>query len=225
MAVPNLARQPFVNHRPVRRLAALAWLVAVALLAFNVWVYWRHFSSRGEQRSELAELEARTAGEQALVDAALATLDGLDLDWQREQITFLNARIAERTFSWSALFDHLVEVLPEDVRVERLTPQSDSRGRDRRATRGPSDEVVLEITGAAEKDEALLELVDAFFAHERFSRPNLRVESRQGSNRVDFSMSVVYRPDARRAVEAIEAEPEPPGGEEAAPATEPEVQS
>jgi Tfp pilus assembly protein PilN len=230
MAVPNLAREPFANHRPVRRAALLAWTGAIALLAVDSWLYWRHFSSRGAERTELAELEARTAGERTLLDAAAATLERFDLEWQDEQITFLNARIAERTFSWSALFDDLVEVLPSSVRIERLTPRLDSRDRGRRAPRAPGDEVVLEITGAAERDEALLELVDDFFAHPRFNRPNLRVESRQkGGNQVTYSMSVVYRPQRRAAGEpvdaaagaSVDATPEAP----ADPVSEPEVRS
>jgi Tfp pilus assembly protein PilN len=228
--VPNLAHQPFVNHRPVRRLALLAWVAAVALLASNSWLYWSAFASRGEQRSELEQLEARTADERAHLEAALVTLERFDLDWQRDQIAFLNARIAERTFSWSALFDDLAEVLPTSVRVERLTPEIGSRRGHGRGLRKPGDAVTLEIAGVAQRDDALLDLVDGFFAHERFSRPNLRVEARQQGGQVTFSMSVVYRPAERAAeageAEASEAPDEPPVDEApAAAVAEPEVRS
>ncbi len=194
---PNLARQPFLNRRPVLRAAAVLALAAVGLLVLNVWLYWRHFSGREEQRAEIGELRAKASEERAALEEALTALEAFDVDWQQDQITFLNARIAERTFSWSALFDHLAEVLPRTVRIERVTPRllaPESRRR-RGDLRSAADEVALEITGAAEKDEALLELVDAFFAHRRFRRPSLRVESREGAaEQVGYSMTVVYMP-------------------------------
>lgn len=197
----NLARDPFLNKRPIRRIAALLWVLAVALLAVNGWSYWRHFVGQDRQQSELAELEPKIAEERQRLDSALDSLTRYDLSWQSEQVEFLNAKIAERTFSWSALFDHLSEVLPRNVRIERVTPHLTRTGhsRARPALRGPEDEVELEFTGAAEKDEALLVLIDAFFAHERFRRPNLKVESRsKDGSEVGFSMTVTYKPVAPR---------------------------
>ncbi|MCZ6506670.1 MAG: hypothetical protein O7A04_01290 [Acidobacteria bacterium] len=197
MNAPNLARDPFVNRRPVERLTVALWVLAVALFGVNGWLYWGHFSGRGQQQSELAEVEAGMADERRLLNEAMAVLEGYDLEWQREQVTFLNARIAERAFSWSALFDHLAEVLPRNVRVERVTPRVADlkrvgRGNRRRAA---EDEVELELTGAAEEDAALLVLLDAFFAHERFERPSLKVETHdESSSQVSFSMSVAYSP-------------------------------
>jgi len=194
---PNLAAQPFANRRPVLRAAALLALAAIAFSVANVWLYWRHFAGRGEQVTELGELAASTAEERAALAAALAVVAGFDVDWQQAQITFLNARIAERTFAWSALFDDLAEVLPRAVRIERVTPQLVAEGGSRRRgdPRSATDEVALEITGKAEQDDALLEMLDAFFAHERFRRPSLKVEARQGpAGQVGYSMSVVYMP-------------------------------
>ena len=184
MNAPNLARDPFVNRRPVERLTVALWVLAVALFGVNGWLYWGHFSGRGQQQSELAEVDGGMGDERRLLNEAMAVLEAYDLEWQREQVAFLNARIAERAFSWSALFDHLAEVLPRNVRVERVTPKVAGQRRLRRGARqrAAEDEVELELTGAAEEDAALLVLLDAFFAHERFQRPNLRVETHHGSS-------------------------------------------
>jgi len=222
---PNLARDPFLNRRPLRRVVMLLWLAGAGLLAVNGWRYWDHFSGRGEQRQELGELEALVAEERQLLSAAEDVLDSYDLDWQRRQVDFLNARIAERTFAWSALFDDVAEVLPRNVRIERITPQlagSSSRRRGS-AARSSEDEVALEFAGAAEEADALLVLVDAFYAHERFRRPNLKVESRDGAARqVRFSMDVIYRPvkPARKA--AAEEDAPEPEGPDAVPDGEPD---
>lgn len=211
----NLARDPFINRRPVLRAAALLWLLAGGLLALNGWVYWHHFVGQGRQQEELAALDPKVTEQRRLLDDALTSLKTFDLDWQRQQVAFLNARIAERTFSWSELFDHLSEVLPPNVRIERVTPQlpAGQRGNARGPQRSPEDEVVLDLSGAAEEDGALLVLVDAFFAHPRFRRPNLEVESRRtDSAEVTFTMSVIYKPaspkpgDDEDAIEAAQEE-------------------
>lgn len=197
----NLAHDPFVNRRPIRRAGALLWVLAVALTVVNAGSYWRHFVGQDRQQSELAELAPKIAQQRGQLDAALEAVSQYDLDWQTEQVAFINARIAERTFSWSELFDHLSEVLPREVRIERVTPHltKKSRLRSRQKLRAAEDDIQLEFTGAAEADEALLVLIDAFFAHERFRRPNLKVESRSDNGKeVGFSMTVTYQPLAPR---------------------------
>jgi hypothetical protein len=209
----NLARRPFLNRRPVLRVAVLLALAAAGLLCLNVWLYWQHFAGREDQRTELDQLREKTAEESATLEEALTALESFDVDWQQDQIAFLNARIAERMFSWSALFDHLAEVLPRTVRIERVTPALAGRQSRRRRgnLRSAEDEVALEITGAAEEDEALLELVDAFFAHSRFRRPSLKVEAREGgSSQVGYSMAVIYMPTLPAAEETA---PQDSGGE------------
>ncbi len=195
----NLARRPFVNRRPVRRLAGLLWVLALALLVFNVSVYWRHVVGSGGQEEELTALAAEVEGQTAALEAAVARLEGYDLEWQTEQIEYLNARIAERTFAWSALFDDLAEVLPDTVRLQRVTPRfgQDGTGGGRRSDTESrmGEQALLELTGASEDDEVLLVLVDAFYAHDRFFRPDLQVESRRDAGGlVEFSMNVGYRP-------------------------------
>lgn len=211
----NLASDPFLNRRPVRRIGALLWLLALALVLLNARSYWLHFVGQDRQQSELSDLEPKIAEERRQLDQALASLGQFDLSWQSEQVEFLNAKIAERTFSWSALFDHLSEVLPRNVRIERVTPHLTKRGRSRgrRELRTAEDEVQLEFTGAAEEDDALLVLIDAFFAHERFRRPNLKVEARSDDGRgVGFSMTVRYLPVTPQAAPAEATGAVDPGG-------------
>ncbi len=78
----NLARDPFVNRRPVRRMAALFWVLAVVLLAVNCRSYWRHFVGQDRQQSELSVLEPKIAEEQSQLDEALDSLAQFDLSWQ-----------------------------------------------------------------------------------------------------------------------------------------------
>lgn len=184
----NLAARPFVNHAPVKRLALLAWVVAVAVTAVTVALYWGYFAASAEEaRSELTATTARIAELEEELARLEVQLAGTDLAAMNSEVAFLNHRIARRTFGWSRLFDDLAEVLPADVRLQRLSPGLERAGEDR------PRRVLLGIDGAARRDEALLELIDNMFRHPRFDDPNPESEVRRDGE-LRFSLSVKYLP-------------------------------
>lgn len=207
--LPNLASRPFVNRRPAQRLALLLWLVGGAACVANGWLYWRYATGAGRRQHELGEIAAQTERERAALTAAEQALADFDLDWQRDQVHFLNYKIAERTFSWSALFDQLAEVLPRGVRLARLQPSVARDGPGRRAEATYGDRVALAMNGGAESGEALYAFVDELYGHRAFAEPSLARESREAQG-VEFSLTVTYLPGrAAPAAEAPSAE-EPP---------------
>jgi len=203
---PNLARRPFVNHRPVRRIALLLLAVALVLLLADLWLYVGYARSRRATASELDAIEAKIASEQQALAAAESTLDSAAVDEQNGLVEFLNQRIAERTFGWSVLFDRLAGLLPADVRLVSLAPSffepepaAAVRPRARAAaaaagdTGQPPREVRLALQGRARRSEAILDLVDALFADPAFADPDLSREAEQGGE-VAFSLTVTYLP-------------------------------
>lgn len=217
---PNLARVPFENLRPVRRIALLVAIVALALTAWNAGTWWRTGAGTAEK---LAELE-RLTNEAGAARERIATLEGdlasADLEARNREAEFLNSRIAERVFSFNRLLDRLVEAMPRGVRIHSLTPQRaaaersgsvrTSAVRRRARSAGDSNDVTLKIDAEAEDDEALLELVDRLFAHPAFRDPDLGGESRKSTGVLEFDLTVVYRPQAEPApVAALEPAPPP----------------
>lgn len=183
----NLAARPFVNTSPLKRLAVVLWVTAVALTVLTTSLYWSYFAgSGGEAR---AELEA-TVAQIAVLQEELAEIDrdlaAVDLAAMNAEVAFVNERIARRTFGWSRLFEHLGEVLPLNVRFERLSPVVSLAPDGARR-------VVLRIDGMARRDEALLNLIDNFFRHRRFRDPNPRSEVRRDGE-LRFSLEVIYLP-------------------------------
>ena len=196
----NLAQRPFLNPRPVLRVTILLWVLGVAVAAFNVRLYFSHYSGSSAIRERQQQLEESLERERGAVAELQAELARYDLELQNEQATFLNAKIAERSFSWSTLFDRLGEVMPADVRLSSLSPSfGGERARGRSETR--ENEVLLGIRGTATSAGVVLEFVDALFGHPSFRAPNLISESLQDNRLIDFSLSVIY--------EAREAEAEP----------------
>ena len=196
-ALLNLAREPFVNFRPIRRLTWILWVLAALLLVANTVLYWRHFSGQGQRMDLLEELEAGIERERAEISRLEQELAGLDIDGLNQQAVFLNSRISQRTFSWSHLFDRLAEVLPEDVHLNRVSPRIDwsgSAGRSAASTAAANERVHLGVTGVAKSDTVLLALVDGLFSHPSFVRPDLAHEAKRGQQQFDFSLYVIYLP-------------------------------
>ncbi|HEV2855434.1 MAG TPA: PilN domain-containing protein [Thermoanaerobaculia bacterium] len=210
----NLARRPFLNSRPVVRVALLLWLFGFALLLWNVVQFQRYLAESADKRAQIERGEREITRQRQINAGLKSRLDDLDLDQLNERVEFLNEKIEERTFSWSLLLDRLAEVLPNDVRLLRLTPQTqqeDQRGARRRkpaANSGPR-RIPLTISGETRDDDALLRFVDNLFAHPAFADPNPTREDRVGEagNLVNFDLSVQYIPGGTPQGVVIEEAP------------------
>lgn len=225
----NLSSRPFVNSRPVVRATVLLWLFGALLVLWAGSRFFGYYAGQADQRQEIARIEEQMAGERRTIVALESQLAALAPDNQNERVAFLNRRIAERTFSWSLLFDHLAAVLPDNVRLLSLAPQFSlatprSGGRANAPSGGPATETLvgLNIQGVAKSSEDILSLIDALFADAAFDRPNPHQESRQG-NETSFSLSVVYRPAVDSSPEA-DAEPDAEIEPEIEPGVEPGVE-
>jgi Tfp pilus assembly protein PilN len=242
----NLARRPFANARPVTRVALLLWLLGGLLLLGNVFLFWSYLAGSSEKRAELARLEEEVERQQRAVAQLDARLAGLDLGQQNEQVAFLNRKIAERTFSWSLLFDRLAQVLPDGVRLMQLQP-APIGGNDRLEARpgarpaptrpirrndreaGSSDRVPLIVQGESKSDEALYQFVDKLFAHPAFDDPDISRETRDEDkgNVIRFDLRVTYIPAAGPQEVTVEEaptvveEPTPAPAPSASPPAEP----
>ena len=214
----NLSRRPFLNSRPVVRTALALWLLGIALLLGNVSLFWSYLSGSEDKRAEIDGREAAIAKEREAIRQLEARLASFDLEEQNEKIDFLNRRIAERTFSWSLLFDRMAEVLPNDVRLQRLTPATAQRREDERLRSAgvvrrdlPADDgrVRLTITGVAKNDEVYGQFVERLFDHPSFGADvNVaRVVREDETNYVDFEITVSYIPGGTPQPAVPEGEP------------------
>lgn len=217
----NLAGRPFVNNRPVTRLTVVLWAAAAVFLIADALLFWGTWRGQEDQRRQLAEVQAEVAAERGEIGDLGRALAAVDVAQLNRRTELLNEKIAERTFGWGQLFDHLTALLPADVRLTSLTPQPvtdpDRGGRRPRAaagvggagvtggTGGEDDRVRLEILGTARRDDAVLELLDALFADPAFESPNLARESKEQTE-VRFSLSAIYLPSVATARDAADAD-------------------
>ncbi|HEV8581535.1 MAG TPA: PilN domain-containing protein [Thermoanaerobaculia bacterium] len=232
----NLARRPFLNSRPVVRVSILLWVLGLVLLLANLYLFRNYLSSSADKREQIARGEEEIQRQQRLAQQLQSRLDKIDLVRQNQQVDFLNQKIEERTFSWSLLLDRLVEVLPDDIRLNRLTPETgereerEERGlRRQQRRRSVEGQIPLIISAETRSDTALNQFVDNLFAHPAFADPNLLREERQESNLVKFELTVQYIPGgppkglASGETPRVEEVPQPGGvsTESAAPGSNP----
>ncbi|MGE0641607.1 MAG: hypothetical protein AB7G12_11115 [Thermoanaerobaculia bacterium] len=194
---PNLARTPFVNDRPVARLAWLLWILAVAagVGAVVIGLGARRDASTLQAEWVRATAEAATARTRATT--LKAALEKDDLASWNERSEFLNQRIAERAFSWNGLFDQMTGLMPRGVRLLNVLPEGFVLRRGSRNANAPSPattRVSLRLRGEAEDTESLLEFIDRLFADPLFANPNLARESEQKDAHIRFDLSVQYLP-------------------------------
>lgn len=205
----NLASRPFVNEQPVIRTSALLWILGLALLALNVTLYYKHIEGTGEQQELLREADERLIQESDAGERLRRELELLDLSRQNEQISFLNSQIALRVFSWSTLFDRLAEVVPAAVQMEGISPRivvdgsADQRGRSPDAA---EEMVKVDLQGTSRSPDAVLEMVDALFAHPSFFDPDLTRESLAEGQEASFVLSVLYLPTVASGEERLDLE-------------------
>lgn len=118
----NLSRRPFVNRRPILRLAILLWLVGAALLFLNLRLFSGHFRGTGQYQERLSAIEEEVREADARLRELDPALARIDLARENGRTQFLNSLISYRKFPWSALFDDLERVVPLDVRLVSVKP-------------------------------------------------------------------------------------------------------
>jgi len=219
----NLSRRPFLNSRPVVRVSLILLLLGLVLLLVNVSLFWSYLSSSEDMRADIERGRQEIQRRQGEVAELERRLDDIPLTDLNAEILFLNGKIQERTFSFNLLLDHLAKVLPNDVRLNRLTPQTGGeagrgagRGRSRRV-KAQDGRVPLLISGETRDVEALDQFVQNLFSPP-FADPDLvRYEASNEGNLVVFDVTVQYVPESQsqnvvvEEVPVIEEEAPPPG--------------
>ena len=118
----NLARRPFVNLRPITRLALVAWLLGALLAAWNLRQAWTLWRGLGAERELVAEAQRALGAERERLREVENALRGIDLMTENAHALFLDQEIDRRVFSWTHLFESLGRVLPREVRLVQVSP-------------------------------------------------------------------------------------------------------
>ena len=184
----NLASRPYRDYRPVYAVVVVASLLIAFMLLNNIETGYRYARDTRTTREKIAAIEQQTQAEDQRAAAAMQRIRTVNVKVLADQAQFVNARLAERAFSWSELLDRLERVLPDDVRIESVSPSFAKDGT-----------VHLSLAAISKTDAGMVRTLDRFNRDSRFANafPNAEAKTNAGYR---FGIAVDYRPSIARAV-------------------------
>ena len=179
----NLASHPYRDYRPVYAAVVVMSLIAAFLMLNNVETYYRYTRDTHSTRTKIASIEAQTLKERESETAVQRRIKGLDLARLGAQTKFVNTRLAERAFSWSALLDELESVLADDVRLLSVTPRFT-----------PDGKIHLSLEFVSKSADGMIKTINRMHADPQFRNPFPSMQSQLDEGGYSFSLTVQYVP-------------------------------
>jgi type IV pilus assembly protein PilN len=179
----NLAARPYRDYRPVYAVIVVLSLLAAFLMLNNVDTYLRYIRETKTTRAKIENLEAEAVQEQDRAEYVQNRIKGLDLARLNRQTTFINAKLRERAFSWSALLSDLESVVADDVRLLNVAPAFQ-----------PDGNIALHMSFQTKSSDGMLTTIKKMQNNPRFIDPFPNVESAVPGAGYEFSLRVGYIP-------------------------------
>lgn len=181
----NLASRPYRDYRPVYAVVVVTSLLTAFLMLNNVDTYYRYIHETRTTRSKIAQIEAETEKERRLAADVERRTRTIDLELLDVQSRFVNAKLAERAFSWSVLLDKLESILADNVRLESVSPSFDAEGA-----------VSLSMQFESKSSDGMTETLDRMNADPAFHNAFPSSETMHASGVYTFGISTTYLPGA-----------------------------
>ncbi|HEV7765562.1 MAG TPA: hypothetical protein VGQ76_11215 [Thermoanaerobaculia bacterium] len=179
----NLASRPYRDYRPVYAAVVVMSLLAAFLMFYNVETYYRYTHDTRNTRAKIAELEAQTQQERQREQMVQQRIKGLDLARLGAQTKFVNAKLAERAFSWSTLLDELESVLGDDVRLMSVTPSF-----------SPEGDIKLSLNFVSKSGDGMIRTINRMHADPQFRNPFPNTQTATDGGGYSFDIIVQYVP-------------------------------
>ena len=188
----NLAARPYRDYRPVYGVVVVLSLLTAFLMLNNVETYYRYVHETQATRARIAQVEEQTRVEARHEEAARNRLKGLDLSRLDEQTRFINAKLAERAFSWSRLLDELESILADDVRLLSVSPSFADDGR-----------IVLGLSFQAKSADGMITTINRMNADPQFTDAFPSTESEDDAGIYSFNLTAIYLPEQSGALKTL----------------------
>ena len=185
----NLAGRPYRDYRPLYAVVVVTSILIAVMLLNNIETGYRYVRETRTTRDKIGQIENQIDAENRKTDEANQRLRGVNIKQLSEQTQFVNSQLAERAFSWSELLDRLERVLPDDVRIESISP-----------TFGKTGIVRLSLQAASKSSDGMTRTIDRLNHDPRFANPFPSAELRADTG-WNFGLTVDYRPSIARPVE------------------------
>ena len=185
----NLASRPYRDYRPVYAVVVVTSLIIAYMMLNNIDTFYHYRRSTSTTRADIERFDTQANQEFRRADAVDAQLKGLNLAALDGKTRFINAQLAQRSFSWSELLDHLENVVTEDMRITSINPTFD-----------PSGVVHLQLNCEGKTPDSMTKMLMRLNTEGTFANPFPSVESAQEKGGFMFAMSVDYKPSSAKVV-------------------------
>ena len=188
----NLASRPYRDYRPVYAVVVVLSLLTAFLMLNNVDTYYRYIHETKATRAKIAEIEEQARVEKQKEGTARQRVKGLDLVKLDQQSRFINAKLAERAFSWSRLLDSLESILADDVRLVSVTPNFT-----------PEGPIKLSMSFEAKSGDGMITTINRMNADPHFSEVFPSNETARDDGTYQFTLTAEYRPETPQTAEVL----------------------
>jgi len=185
----NLAARPYRDYRPLYAVVVAVSLAIFFLMLNNVQTGVRYLRETKATRTRIDNIEKQAANEEQRARDLQQKLDAVDVKQLALQARFANTQIAARAFSWSELLDRLEHVLPDDVRIQSVTPGF-----------GKDGSVHLNMDMWGKSGDSMVRTLDRLDRDPHFASPFPSAEEHNDAG-YHFGMFVEYEPSIPRVVE------------------------
>jgi Tfp pilus assembly protein PilN len=158
----NLASEPFRRNRAMIVASSVLAGLLVLTLGLLVLLIVNERDQKRDVREATAQAEeqlTKLATEQSTIEASMRKAENADV---LERSVFLNTLIARKGVSWTKLFGDLESVMPHNVRLVAIRPQTD-----------PKNNIQLEMTVGAQSVEPVVDLLKKMEGSGIFSVPSV----------------------------------------------------
>ncbi|HEX8617388.1 MAG TPA: hypothetical protein VF911_07370 [Thermoanaerobaculia bacterium] len=181
----NLAARPYRDYRPVYAVVVVMSLLTAFLMLNNVETYYRYIHETRNTRAKIASVEAEAQRERENAAAVEERLKSIDVARLDAQTKFVNAKLSERAFSWSALLDQLETILADDVRLMSVTPSFSDEGA-----------IELALNFESKSAEGMITTLNRMNADPHFQNAFPSTESATPEGQYHFTLAADYLPDS-----------------------------
>jgi hypothetical protein len=179
----NLASRPYRDYRPVYSAVVVMSLLTAFLMLNNIDTYYRYIHETRNTRSRIAAVETQTLQERQRAEIVQRQMRNVDVSLLDAQTRFINAKLGERAFSWSALMDKLESILADDVRLISVTPTFDEDGT-----------VNLSMQFESKSADGLTTTINRMFEDPQFRDPFPGSETADATGHFSFTITADYLP-------------------------------
>ena len=175
----NLAERPFISPMIATVIPAGLVLLILIFAAINIYVLFAVQWGNDDNEAMIQEAKQQTAVEIAEIDKIEEKLLQLDIKEYRSRANVANDIILRYTMSWTRLFNRLELIIPQNLRMLRISPSMKNQS------------LELQLRVEVRDQRVIRDFIANLDGSPYFTNVNLNTEIPSDGG-ITFEMSVVY---------------------------------